>query len=128
MPVSAPASYETRSRCRGRPSRKAAAQAVCHCHERKTEGCRALASSEFQRPSSSPSKPGSDSTFIVAPALGQACLAGAPEVASVPAIVRGRFVHGRVEVVAQVLAHFFSHALDEARDAARVVLVEVSEL
>src|SRR5215469_3608377 len=136
MPASAPASSETVRSWRGRPPRKARVQAVCHCQVRKSEGCCARSSSAFQRDSSRPSKPARGSTFIGLSGIGPsgigpsgirvACLTA--RIPQVSAILPGGLVHGGLEIVAEVLPHLLSHALDEARNAGRVVLVEVSEL
>src|SRR5690349_16996803 len=127
MPASAPASSETWRSCRGRPARKARIHAVCHCQARKSEGCRARSSSPFQRDSSRASKPASASTFIGPSGIREASLA-APEVSQALAVLPRVLVHGRLQVVAEVLPHLLPHALDEARDAGGVVFVEVSEL
>src|ERR1700730_8472206 len=113
-----------RRRGSGRPPRKAPAQEVCHCQVRKTEGRRAWSRRPFQRASSRPSKPGSTSTFIVAPGFGRAGLATGSLVAG-PALLHG-LVHGGVEVRPKIFAHLVTHALDVLGDAARVVLVEVT--
>src|SRR5215470_14165334 len=126
MPASAPASSETVRSWRGRPPRKARLQAVCHCQVRKSEGCCARSSSAFQRGSSRASKPARGSTFIGTSGIRVTRLAA--EIPQVPAILPGGLVHGSLEIVAEVLPHLLSHALDEARNAGRVVLVEVSEL
>src|SRR5215470_10146814 len=126
MPASAPASSETVRSWRGRPLRKARLQAVCHCQVRKSEGCCARSSSAFQRGSSRASKPARGSTFIGTSGIRVTRLAA--EIPQVPAILPGGLVHGGLEIVAEVLPHLLSHALDEARDAGGVVLVEVSQL
>src|SRR5262247_4951146 len=131
MPASAPASSETVRSWRGRPPRKARLQAVCHCQVRKSGGCCARSSSAFQRGSSRASKPARGSIFIGPSGIGPsgirvACLTA--RIPQVSAILPGGLVHGGLEIVAEVLPHLLSHALDEARNAGRVVLVEVSEL
>src|SRR5215831_19393078 len=131
MPASAPASSETGRSWRGRPPRKARVQAVCHCQVRKSEGCCARSSSAFQRDSSRASKPARGSTFIGPSGIGPSGIGVArlaAEIPQAPAILPGSLVHGGLEIVAEVLPHLLSHALDEARNAGRVVLVEVSEL
>src|SRR5262245_41052009 len=126
MPASAPASSETVRSWRGRPPRKARLQAVCHCQVRKSEGCCTRSSSAFQRDSSRASKPARGSTFIGPSGIRVTRLA--PEIPQVPAILPGGLIHGSLKIVAEVLPHLLSHALDEARNAGRVVLIEVSEL
>src|SRR5215467_451012 len=127
MPARAPASSETSRSCRGRPPRKARLHAVCHCQVRKGEGCCARSSSAFQRDSSTASKPVSVSTFIGPTGIREAFLAPS-ETPHVPAVFTRSLVHGRFQIISEVLAHLLPHALDEARDAGGVVLVEVSQL
>src|SRR5438105_10615482 len=145
MASTRPSASRTYRTSRRRPSANTAAQWVCHVQPRKGQRRRAAPATASQAEASAGSRRSAHSTFTGSPRTRTSCGFALPSQflrraggargfitgrrRALGAAVTGlghRLVDGGVEVVTQLVAEFLAHLLHEARDAGRIVLVEVT--
>src|SRR5256885_6646600 len=144
MASTRPSASRTYRTSRRRPSANTAAQLACHVHPRKGQRRRAAPATLSQAAASAGSRRSAHSIFTGSPRTRTSCgfalpsqvrrVGGARRFIThwrrvLAAAVTGlghRLVDGGVEVVTQLVAEFLAHLLHEARDARRIVLVEVT--
>src|SRR5947208_8997218 len=146
MASTRPSASRTYRTSRRRPSANTAAQLACHVHPRKGQRRRAAPATASQAEASAGSRRSAHSTFTGSPRTRTSCGFALPSSQilrraggargfiirrrrALAAAVTGlghRLVDGGVEVVTELVAEFLAHLLHEARDARRIVLVEVT--
>src|SRR5882724_539426 len=144
MASTRPSASRTYRTSRRRPSANTAAQLACHVHPRKGQRRRAAPATASQAEASAASRRSAHSTFTGSPRTRTSCGFALPSqflrraggargfiirrrraLAAITGLGH-RLVDGGVEVVTELVAEFLAHLLHEARDARRIVLVEIT--